>query len=48
MVNLNIYPGVVKLGKFSPGLWFAYSKDANLILGIAVSWSPIGLAYSSH
>lgn len=47
MVNVNIYPGLVKIGGFSPGLWGAYSQNGNYIFGITATWLPIGFAYST-
>lgn len=47
MLNINIYPGVVKLWGISPGLWGAYSQDGNVILGFTAMWSPFGLGYST-
>jgi hypothetical protein len=46
MINVNIYPGVIKLFGISPGLWGAYSQDGNIIGGITFSWLPFGLANS--
>lgn len=46
MVNVNIYPGLIKLGDISPGIWGAYSQDGNVILGVTATWFPVGLAYS--
>ncbi len=46
MININIYPGVIKLWDVSPGLWGAYSQDGNVILGFTVTWFPFGFAYS--
>ncbi len=47
MINLNIYPGVIKLWGISPGLWGAYSQNGKIILGITAMWAPFGLAYST-
>jgi hypothetical protein len=47
MVNLNVYPGLFKIGKFSPGFWLAFNKDKNIIGGITAMWMPFGLGYSS-
>lgn len=47
MVNVNIYPGLVKLWGFSPGLWAAYSQNGNYIFGITATWLPLGFAYST-
>ncbi|MDQ7817276.1 MAG: fibronectin type III domain-containing protein [Melioribacteraceae bacterium] len=46
MINLNIYPGLIKIGDISPGIWGAYSQDGNVICGLAFSWLPFGAAYS--
>lgn len=40
MVDLNIYPGIVYLGKFSPGLWMVMKKNGNLMLGITTTYAP--------
>ena len=46
MINLNIYPGIIKFGDFSPGIWASYSQDGNIISGLTFSWLPAGAAYS--
>jgi hypothetical protein len=46
MINVNVYPGLFKIGGVSPGLWGAYSQDGNIILGCAFTWFPFGAAYS--
>jgi hypothetical protein len=46
MVNVNIYPGIIKLWGISPGLWGAYSQNGNMILGFTISWLPFGFAQS--
>lgn len=43
-INANIYPGLIKFGKFSPGLWGVYHKDGTVILGISTIWAP-GIGY---
>ena len=48
IANLNIYPGIIRIGTFSPGLWCAYSERENIILGLTASWSPVGVAMSSR
>ena len=45
--RLNIYPGVVSFGSFSPGLFASIGRDDQFIAGISFSWSPLGLAYRS-
>lgn len=47
MVNLNIYPGFIKFGEFSPGLWIAFSNGGKYIFGLTTVWFPIGAAYST-
>jgi len=41
---LNVYPGVINTGSFSPGLFAAMSKNNDLIAGISLSFFPIGLS----
>jgi len=43
-VRLNIYPGMISLGKFSPGLFFAVGKEKELIAGIHFRFIPVGCA----
>jgi hypothetical protein len=43
-VYLNIYPGVLRIGKFSPGLWCAVNNDGTSLGGLTVAWSPVGVA----
>lgn len=45
-VSLNIYPGVVKFGNFSPGLWAAVRQEGGLIFGISANFLPLGIAQS--
>jgi hypothetical protein len=40
MLNINIYPGLIKIGKFSPGLWGAFEKDGNVTLGVSTIYAP--------
>lgn len=44
LFNLNVYPGLLHLGKFSPGLWTIVSKHGNVTFGISTIWTP-GLAF---
>lgn len=46
MINLNIYPGVIHIAGFSPGIWASYCNNKNLIFGISLSYLPVGIAYS--
>lgn len=43
-LRLNIYPGLIPLGLFSPGLFCAVGKKGELITGINFSFTPIGCA----
>jgi hypothetical protein len=42
-VRLNVYPGVLRLGAFSPG--FFVSGDEEWVVGVYVSFVPIGAAW---
>lgn len=37
---INIYPGIIKLGNFSPGLWTAIDKKGKYMIGISTIWTP--------
>lgn len=37
---INIYPGIIKLGNFSPGLWTAIDKNGEYMIGISTIWTP--------
>lgn len=39
-IDLNLYPGFLRIGRFSPGLWFVYGRDHNIIAGITSRWAP--------
>ncbi len=39
-VNLDIYPGVLKIGNFSPGLWMVVQDRGKLLFGITTTWLP--------
>ncbi|MBZ0200393.1 MAG: hypothetical protein K8H86_11035 [Ignavibacteriaceae bacterium] len=39
-VNLNIYPGMLKIGNFSPGLWMVLQDRGKLLFGITTTWLP--------
>lgn len=43
-LNLNVYPGVIKIGDFSPGFWFAYNDDKKIVLGVSFTFFPMGMA----
>lgn len=46
LANLNIYPGVVRLGKFSPGIWAQMGRDGTGSFGICSRYSlGLGAGY---
>jgi hypothetical protein len=45
-LHLNIYPGIIKLGDFSPGVLFALSQDGKPTFGITTMWTP-GIAVNA-
>jgi hypothetical protein len=48
-VRLNVYPGVVRLGGWSPGVFAALNRANQLETGITLSARiPLGLAADSH
>jgi hypothetical protein len=42
-VRLNVYPGVLRLGAFSPG--FFVSGDEEWVVGMYISFVPVGAAW---
>lgn len=43
-INLNIYPGIIKIGRVSPGAWIVMQSSGKLMFGITTVWIP-GLAW---
>jgi hypothetical protein len=39
-VTLNIYPGILRVGDFSPGVWALYSEKYGVSAGITTVWAP--------
>lgn len=39
-VNLNIYPGIIKFEKFSPGIWMTVSRKGQIMLGLTTVYAP--------
>ncbi|MFC1784516.1 hypothetical protein ACFL0J_02645 [Candidatus Neomarinimicrobiota bacterium] len=37
---INIYPGIIKIGNFSPGIWTAIDKTGKYMVGISTIWIP--------
>jgi hypothetical protein len=47
--RLNVYPGVVKIGGWSPGFFTAINRDDNLETGITITGRiPVGFATEFH
>lgn len=44
VVRLNIYPGLIFPGRFSPGLFLAIGKYNELIMGVQFRFTPVGCA----
>lgn len=45
-VALNIYPGVLQFGNFSPGVWCTINRAGKLMLGVSTVWAPgIGVQF---
>ncbi len=42
-IRLNIYPGVVRLGSFSPGFFISGTKE--WVVGMTISYVPLGAAW---
>lgn len=47
-VNLNVYPGVIAFGEFSPGAWLALHRNGAFIVGMTAAWSPAGVALGTR
>jgi len=46
-VNANVYPGLFKIGDFSPGLWAVFDKKGYPTLGITTRYTlGVGLGYN--
>lgn len=39
-MTLNIYPGVIRTGFISPGVWITLGNSGNLMCGITTMWTP--------
>jgi hypothetical protein len=44
-MKINIYPGLLRVGAFSPGLFFAWSHEA--VIGINMRYCPLGASVGS-
>ena len=41
--QINIYPGVINIGRFSPGFYCAFGESEGLVLGLSFDTIPLGL-----
>jgi hypothetical protein len=32
---IDIYPGIISIGDFSPGIWTVIGRDGNLMVGLS-------------
>jgi hypothetical protein len=48
LMKLNVYPGIVHVDSFSPGLFCGVGRDGQFTVGAALRWSPAGLAFRSR
>ena len=46
-MKLNIYPGVIDCGSFSPGVFCGLGSRGQFTAGVAIRYSPIGLSFRS-
>ena len=46
-MKLNIYPGVIDCGSFSPGVFCGLGRRGQFTAGVAIRYSPIGLSFRS-
>lgn len=48
-VNANVYPGLLKIGGFSPGLWANFNKKGQPVFGITTRYTlGVGLGYDTR
>ena len=48
-INANVYPGLIKIGNFSPGLWAVFDKKGYPTIGITTRYTlGVGLGYNSR
>ncbi len=38
--NINIYPGLIKIGPISPGLWTVFRKNGDMMFGFTTIYAP--------
>ncbi len=42
--RINVYPGLISIGKFSPGLFLAFGQWDHFVMGFTLARFPVGLA----
>jgi hypothetical protein len=47
-VRVNLYPGVLRLGPVSPGLFVVQARTGETTVGIHLTALPVGLAFKAH
>jgi hypothetical protein len=45
MVNLNVYPGLVRCWGVAPGFWLVVGQHGHTFVGVTAAFLPAGLAY---
>ena len=46
-INANVYPGLIKIGNFSPGLWAVFDRRGYPTIGISTRYTlGVGLGYN--
>jgi hypothetical protein len=45
-LRVNVYPGVVRVGAWSPGLYLGHRRGDGWLLGVSLADVPVGLAGS--
>jgi hypothetical protein len=43
-IHMNIYPGIIRFGSFSPGVFCAVGEEGRIVSGLTLAVSPVGLA----
>lgn len=46
-VSVNVYPGLLGIGDFSPGIWALYSRRYGITAGISTRWTP-GVGFTTR
>jgi hypothetical protein len=46
-VSMNLYPGMIDVGGFTPGLWVVLARNGKFLMGISTVWTP-GLGFKAQ